>query len=45
MPKKDLFPETGHEEELSEETVLTEEELIFYEDSHGIQLVQRQQLQ
>ena len=45
MSKKDLFPETGHEEELSEETVLTEEELIFYEDSHGIQLVQRQQLQ
>lgn len=41
MSKKDLFPETGHEEELSEETVLTEEELIFYEDSHGIQLVQR----
>ncbi|CAF2060661.1 unnamed protein product [Brassica napus] len=38
MSKKDLFPETGHEEELSEETVLTEEELIFYEDSHGIQL-------
>ncbi|WZZ67175.1 hypothetical protein YC2023_078545 [Brassica napus] len=43
MPKKDLFPETGHEEELSEETVLTEEELIFYEDSHGIQLGQSQE--
>uniref|UniRef100_A0A0D3CW57 Uncharacterized protein n=1 Tax=Brassica oleracea var. oleracea TaxID=109376 RepID=A0A0D3CW57_BRAOL len=47
--KKDLFPETGHEEQLNEKTVLTEEELIFYENSYRERCVRdsrrRQQLQ